>query len=97
MRSKVCRACGYADDFKLITTQPVNQSDLEAIESCCVQNEMKLNEKILYFTCKTELQTSFKTKFNFLQTKLPGLSWKANGQKLCQKIAKALEQNLMLM
>ena len=57
-RLKVCVASGYADELKLVTTQP---ADLETIESGFEENEVKLIEKLLCFTSKTttEHQTSF--------------------------------------
>ena len=44
-RVKLCAALGYADDFKLVSTQPADiRTDLEAIESWSEVNKMELNE-----------------------------------------------------
>ena len=61
-RLKVCVAFGYADDLKLVTTQPSDiQSDLRTNESWFEENEVNLIEKMQYFLSKrtTEQQTSF--------------------------------------
>ena len=40
-----CNAFGYADDFKLVTTNPADiERDLISIEEWCEENKMRLNE-----------------------------------------------------
>ena len=58
-RVKLCDAFGFADDFKLISTQPADiRTDLEAIESQCEVNKMKLNENKCYVLPVKQQQNS---------------------------------------
>ena len=98
-----CSAFGYADDFKLVSTNPANiQSDLEKIEKWCHNNKMQLNESkchILSTKVNEKNWHSFilnsKTLSNKSEQKDLGiimatkLSWKANIKKRCSKAWKA--------
>ena len=98
-----CSAFGYADDFKLVSTNPANiQSDLEKIEKWCHSNKMQLNESkchILPIKVNEKNWHSFilnsKTLSNKSEQKDLGiimatkLSWKANMKKRCSKAWKA--------
>ena len=56
---KLCDAFGYNDDFKLVSTQPADiRTDLEAIESWCEVNKMKLNENKCYVLPVKQQQNS---------------------------------------
>ena len=56
-RIKLCDAFGYADDFKLVSTQPADIRTI-AIESCCELNKMKLNENKFYVLPVKQQQNS---------------------------------------
>ena len=98
-----CSAFGYADDFKLVSTNPANiQSDLEKIEKWCHNNKMQLNEskchilpiKVNEKNWHSSILNS-KTLSNKSEQKDLGiimatkLSWKANIKKRCSKAWKA--------
>ena len=102
-RVKLHDAFGYADDFKLVSTQPADiRTDLEAIERWCDVNKMKLNENKCYVLPVKQQQNSeyhFQLNSKFLESKFEQtnlgviisakLSWKANGPKRCKKASKA--------
>ena len=94
---------GYVDDFKLVSTQPADiRTDLEAIESWCEVNKMKLNENKCYVLPVKQKQNSeyhFQLNSKFLEGKFEQkdlgvimsakLSWRANSLKRCKKASKA--------
>ena len=100
---KLCDTFGYADDFKLVSTQPADiRTDLEAIESLCEVKQMKLNENKCYVLPVKQQQNSeyhFQLNSKFLESKFEQkdlgviisakLSWRANSQKPCKKASKA--------
>ena len=102
-RVKLCDAFGYADDFKLVSTQPADiRTDLEAIENWCEVNNMKLNENKCYVLPVKQQQNSeyhFQLNSEFLESKFEQkdlgviisakLSWRANSLKRCKKASKA--------
>ena len=93
---------GYADDFKLVSTQPADiQTDLEAIESWCKLKKMKLNENKCYVLPVKQQQNSeyhFRLNSIFLESKFEQkhlgvfisakLYWRANSLKRCKKLRK---------
>ena len=101
-RVKLCDAFGYADDFKLVSTQPADiRTDLEAIESWCEVNKMKLNENKCYVLPVKQQQNSeyhFQLNSKFLESKFEQkdlgviisakLSWRANRLKRCKNLRK---------
>ena len=113
-RVKLCDAFGYADDFKLVSTQPADiRTDLEAIESWCEVNKMKLNENKCYVLPVKQQQNSeyhFQLNSKFQESKFEQknlgviisakLSWRANSLKRYKKASKAfyfLKQNVSVL
>ena len=103
-RVKLCDAFGYADDFKLVSTQPADiRTDLEATrQSWCEVNKMKLNENKCYVLPVKQQQNNeyhFELNSKFLERKFEQkdlgviisakLSWRANSLKRCKKASKA--------
>ena len=100
---EVCEVFGYAEDFRLVKTQPADiQLHLESADWCCEENKMNLNENKSHILPVKQQQNSknhFKLKSNFLEgkTERKGLGkiifakiyWKANNQKRCDRNLKA--------
>ena len=97
-RVKLCDDFGYADDFELVSTQPADiRTDLEAIESWCEINKMKLNENKCYVLPVKQQKNSenhLQIKSKLLESKFEQdlgviisakLSWRANSLKRCKK------------
>ena len=92
-RVKLCDAFRYADDFKLVSTQPADiRTDLEAIESWCEVNRMKLNENRCYILpAKQQQNSEYHINSKILESKFEqkdlGViisathSWRANSLK----------------
>ena len=97
-----CNAFGYADDFKLVTTNPADlERDLISIEEWCEENKMRLNEdKCFLLPIKQQGQSNqlflnkrpvaSKTEQKDLGIIMSRkLSWKSNIQKRCRKATRA--------
>ena len=104
-RVKLCYAFGYADDFKFVSTQPVDiRTDLEAIENWCEVNKMKLNENKCYFLPVKQQQNSkyhFQLNSKFIESKFEqkdlGVIISARLSSETYRFQQTLEQNLMLL
>ena len=101
-RAKLCDTFRYPDDFKLVSTEPADiRTDLEAIESWCEVNKMKLIENKCYVLPVKQQQNSkyhFQLNSKLLESKFEQkdlgfiisakLSWRANSLKRCKKASK---------